>query len=1098
MWLKYFLSAVFAAAVTMVAPLPPAKPGVPPYLSPSLAPAEALFRTGQVAEARLLLRQVVAADPKGEAAAEAECRLGQSYEDAGDPAHAIAAYLACRRLRGGDAADMARRRVEVLLEARASAVRHLAGPEDQAVRAARASLRALARPGLTATERTALERRLTVALARACGALFGPPTDGNALLPPAITVVRSPDLREILRYLSVMPAEPTTTPASRRAALLAFAQTAHSPALRSGALLAAALIDSMTPAVAQSPDRLLATVTPVPLPAAVTADPAVVFLTQAAGRDGLRMEVDPRMVVEEDVSMLRDRLIRLAYDEGRLEDMLRYDMLLPGPTNVSDIASSDVAMYRRYPDFDHAPLRLFAQASAQEHSVPAAALPLFLALAQKYPASALASPSLLAAETLLRQAHRETEADALRAQILRDYPRSPAALLSQAQSAAAHDALGDAEALLARADPSAAMAGPGGPDWAARDLSDGTSLLRDLIHRTLQVREALRPVAVAAGRPALAEVPEADVGPLEDRRGNEEAALVAFADRLADAMPSQAVAVYRALMPSPPFLDLPLSLHALSRDPLGPTTITTWEALTSESAVEMGVFSRPAPADDVALASALLERTAGTPRAAQALTLFERVVGGGRGISTGDWRLALAAAQAAADANAEMRVGVAARCVAARTLLENARPEDAAALLVDNTPVLAADDPVWATAALLRRRAAEEVAAKRGLDWTPLWQAQVGPLGKVVIDSYAPDTPPGIVGGTLVALWPGNAPEDIWADRGWAGLAGLDPTTGARKWATPVGSAVRDVALTAGRAFAFTQAGDLVAMDAATGRVLYRLPLAAGTHSAEAGWVVATVTALVAVTERGVWGLDPATGRTRWHQDWILSGIRTSPEKPALIGGTLYCQTTDGHLRAVNPATGAVLWDRLTAADDPSYSGRINGGQPVPAGPRTLLRRGDALQAWDAVAGRPLPAARQVPGRVWMDGLLSDGRVVVKWDQNMPGDVSLLPDLAALDVQIAPKPEEEHGLLRSGVLYAAVRDSLTNGMSFQAVDVATGAVLAWWPLGGFSAGSWAGADDKCVYLACANGSVRAFRLLGVSPLKDFSRPRRRRASSQGL
>ena len=261
--------------------------------------------------------------------------------------------------------------------------------------------------------------------------------------------------------------------------------------------------------------------------------------------------------------------------------------------------------------------------------------------------------------------------------------------------------------------------------------------------------------------------------------------LVNLADRLADAMPSQAVAVYRALIPDPPFQDLALSLYALARDPLGPATDPIWEGLTSESALGMGIFSGPAPAGEVAAAAKLLERTPGTPRAAQALTLFERVVGGIGGVQAGGWRPALASAQAVADANVGTRVGVAARCVAAEVLLENARPEDAAALLGDAGMALGVSDPVCARASLLRRRASEEIAAKREPDWTPLWQAQIGPSGKVVIDSYAPDTPPGVTGGNLVTLWPGNAPEADRRDEGWAGLAGPDPATGTRRWMRP-------------------------------------------------------------------------------------------------------------------------------------------------------------------------------------------------------------------------------------------------------------------------------------------------------------------------
>ena len=1039
---------------------------------PSLAMAEALLHAGRVSEARRLLRRIVAANPGDEKAAEAQCRLGWSYENAGDPTQAIAAYLVCRRLRGGDAADRARRRLEDLVDARDTATRRRASAGSQDTRTAAAALRDLGRPGLTAAARNATEKRLSVALAHACGALIGENPDANALLPQAVTAVRSPCLNEILRYLRLMTGDTMDAHAlkhfSRLPALLAFARTAHSPALREAALFSAAEDGYL----AGSPDRLLAAVTPVLPSAAVASDPAVVFLTQAAGRDGLTVEADVPITIEAGTESLRERLVGGAFDAGRLEDMVRFAAAVPPLPNTSDEDSRDLEMYRHYPDFSRAPLRLFARASARQNAAPADAVPLFLTVVRQYPASMLAVPSLFAAGTLLRQTHREAQANAVRAQIIHDYSNSPAALYLRAQDAADHNALDEADALLSRAE--AQLGGADAPDqrqpvsqdMATLDLSSRISELQGAITQTRQVRESLRPAAVAAGRPALAEVS------LADAFSSDRATL---ADRLADAMPSQAMVIYRALMPQPPYFDPVLSLHALARDPLGPESKPIWDALTSDAALGGGTFAGPAPANEAA-ATRLLQRTEGTPRAALALTLFEHMVSGSGGIPIGNWRPALASAQAVAASNAGTRVGVAALCVGARTLLENARPEDAAALLGDAGIALSAGDPVSAEASLLRQRAAEEVAAKQVPDWVPLWQTQVGPAGKEVITSYAPETPPGVSGGDLVVLWPGSASENDRAEEGWPGLAGLDPATGTRKWTTSLGSPVEDMAYASGRAFAFTLAGDLAALDAASGRILYRLPLAPGTQQEQPGWVAVTETGLIAVTGRGVWGLDPATGQTRWQRDWILSGIRGWPDKPPIIGSILYCMTTDGHLRAVDPATGTVQWERAAEAPDPD-NGEITGGQPVPAGLHALLQRGDVIEAWDTDAGRPLTAARQVPGRVWMDGLLSDGRRMVLWDQNMPGSVSLLPGLTDTGITVPPKAEEEHGLLQGGVLYASTRDPVGGGTVFQAVDVSTGAVLGWWPLGGFSAGSWAGADGTRVYHASTDGSVRAFRLL---------------------
>ena len=136
-----------------------------------------------------------------------------------------------------------------------------------------------------------------------------------------------------------------------------------------------------------------------------------------------------------------------------------------------------------------------------------------------------------------------------------------------------------------------------------------------------------------------------------------------------------------------------------------------------------------------------------------------------------------------------------------------------------------------------------------------------------------------------------------------------------------------------------------------------------------------------------------------------------------------------------------------------------------------MLSRGAQFQALDAQDGSIFPAARRVPAQVWMDGLLTK-QYLVKWNQNDAADVSHLPDLAPLPFHLAPKQQDDDGAMAGSILYFASRSV------FQAVDVETGAVLGWWPCGD-TFGSWVGTDPGHVYLAAADGSVRAFPLFPV-------------------
>ena len=491
-----------------------------------LRQAESLFQAGRPAEALALLRRTVAGSPDTTLATEAQCRLGQYYEARKDAAGAVAEYLKCRRLPGCDASDVARQSALSLVSDQQWSERQVALPGVRAAGEARTALGSLKAPGLTAAERAAREQRLVAALVRA---------HSTELLPEAIAACRTPEMREVLRYLLVMvptgEEEASAAHATVLTALLAFARTAHSPALKAAALCKAVEYGYL----AGTPDRLVATLVPYLSLKAIAQDPASVFLAHVLGREQLTDQIDPRHVVEIGTMTIRSQVVPTAYAEGRLEDMVRYERTLPGQEGGHDDADRFMQMYQHYPEFGHRPLSLYARAWSSGNKTPEDAPPLYREVAQEYPESPLAAPALQAAESLLREVHQVGQANEIRALILKNYAETAVGLFDRAQVAFEQDDLNQAAELMDQA----VAEDKRHPGEFSEALQYGVGQgLRSQIQQTQNLRRALRPLAVAAGRPAVADVTPANVVGVDP---------VGLADRFADALPSQAGNVYDAL-----------------------------------------------------------------------------------------------------------------------------------------------------------------------------------------------------------------------------------------------------------------------------------------------------------------------------------------------------------------------------------------------------------------------------------------------------------------------------------------------------------------------------------------------------------------------
>jgi outer membrane protein assembly factor BamB len=180
-----------------------------------------------------------------------------------------------------------------------------------------------------------------------------------------------------------------------------------------------------------------------------------------------------------------------------------------------------------------------------------------------------------------------------------------------------------------------------------------------------------------------------------------------------------------------------------------------------------------------------------------------------------------------------------------------------------------------------------------------------------------------------------------------------------RAWSTGLGGASPKLLLglapaTDGRhVFAAGAKGQVVALDAATGKQIWRRALKAllsGGPGVGGGLV------LVGSADGDVFALDSATGKDRWH-------VRVNAEilsAPIVGGNVVVLRTVDGRLHGYNVADGEQRW--VTEQQVPRLTLRGN-SDPVVAGDFVLagfdngrlmaVTIGGGITAWDIALGQP-------------------------------------------------------------------------------------------------------------------------------------------------
>ena len=153
----------------------------------------------------------------------------------------------------------------------------------------------------------------------------------------------------------------------------------------------------------------------------------------------------------------------------------------------------------------------------------------------------------------------------------------------------------------------------------------------------------------------------------------------------------------------------------------------------------------------------------------------------------------------------------------------------------------------------------------------------------------------------------------------------LDPATGAQKWSTDVSPGARYSSRVFGltlsgdtlyattvrepTATALPKVGDLVALDRATGRILFTYSTSGSDGGIQGAATISGPLAIMNDTYTpGLVAVDRFTQRQVWRTPVAESGYINSETRPVLVGDTLFAASSDTQVYSVNAKTGAIQW----------------------------------------------------------------------------------------------------------------------------------------------------------------------------------------------
>jgi len=192
----------------------------------------------------------------------------------------------------------------------------------------------------------------------------------------------------------------------------------------------------------------------------------------------------------------------------------------------------------------------------------------------------------------------------------------------------------------------------------------------------------------------------------------------------------------------------------------------------------------------------------------------------------------------------------------------------------------------------------------------------------------------------------------------------FDAKTGARLWQTALDTTKRDrvvlfgggVSADGGKVFATTGRGDAVALDAATGKLLWKKRPAGPLRGAPA---IGGGNIYVLTQDNQIFALKPDTGETIWTVSATLEtsgvfGVAT----PAIAQGTVVAGFSSGELSALRFENGRIVWQdqlsRTSISTGVSVISDIDASPVIDQGKVYAIGQGGRMVAMDLVTGQRL------------------------------------------------------------------------------------------------------------------------------------------------
>ncbi|MFN3661723.1 PQQ-binding-like beta-propeller repeat protein [Yoonia sp.] len=312
-------------------------------------------------------------------------------------------------------------------------------------------------------------------------------------------------------------------------------------------------------------------------------------------------------------------------------------------------------------------------------------------------------------------------------------------------------------------------------------------------------------------------------------------------------------------------------------------------------------------------------------------------------------------------------------------------------------------------------------------------------------------------------------------------------TNGQRLWSrdlTPERFNPRDasggaVSFGGGRVYAVTGFGEIAALNAANGEVIWTKNLNAPVNAAP---TFSGDTVYVSARDSTAWALDAATGLTRWQQSGTPS-VTTfgGSASVAVTGDTVVIPFPSGEILATFPAGGAPRWSNVVSGDRVgravSLVSDIAGG-PVIDGNRVYVASfGGRSVAFDIRDGsRIWTASEGAVGPLWPAGgsvfMVNDISELVRLDaaSGTPVWRTKLPDFLGQNTRRQRSVVAHFGpILAGGRLIVASSDGL-----IRQFDPASGALIGTVNLPGGAASAPVVAGQT-LYVISKTGQLHAFR-----------------------